>query len=155
MKYRSEVTTQTNNNKFNKLDYLNDPIFENINRFFVLSFKNRNDDPKRDSFDELYMPLVEMKDFNAFIDNKTFFDLPIKKKEACEKLIKMSRNDDYTTGNLLNELSNQNCYKLIGIDLSRQTNPSNSQQINFAEKLEEDDGAIMFFTTEKQQKTIV
>ena len=90
MKYRSQVTTQTNNNKFNKLDCLNDPIFKNINRLLVLSFKNRNDDPKRDSFDEFYMPLVKMKDFNAFTDNKTFFDLPIKKKEAYEKLIIMS-----------------------------------------------------------------
>ena len=29
------------------------------------------------------------------------------------------------------------------------------QQINFTEKLEEDDGASMFFIAEKQQKTIL
>ena len=29
------------------------------------------------------------------------------------------------------------------------------QQINFVEKLEEDDGAAMFFIAEKQQKTIL
>ena len=43
-------------------------------------------------------------------------------------------------------------YKLIGIDLSRQTNTNIPQQINFTGKLEKDDGAEMFFITEKQQK---
>ena len=47
--YRSETTTQTKNNN---LDYLTDPTFRNINRLFVLSFKNSNDDPTRDSFDQ-------------------------------------------------------------------------------------------------------
>ena len=62
----------------------------------------------------------------------------------------MSRNNDYTTENLLEFLYHQNRYKLINIDLSRQTNTSISQQINFEEKLEEDDGATMFFIAEKQ-----
>ena len=43
---------------------------------------------------------------------------------------------------------------LIGIDLSRQTNMSISLQINFVGKLEDDDGAIMIFIAEKQQKII-
>ena len=34
----------------------------------------------------------------------------------------MSRNEDYVTGNLLDFSYNQNYYKTIGIDLSRQTN---------------------------------
>ena len=67
----------------------------------------------------------------------------------------MSRNDEYTTGNLLDYLHHENYYKLIGIDLSRQTNRSISQQINFLGKLEEDDGAVMFFIAEKQQNTIL
>ena len=66
-KYRSEITTQT---KSNNLDYLIDLAFRNINRLFVLSFENDYDDPTRNSFDEYYMPLVEIKDFNALIDNK-------------------------------------------------------------------------------------
>ena len=36
-----------------------------INRLFVLAFKNDNDDPTTNSFDERYMPLLEIKDFNA------------------------------------------------------------------------------------------
>ena len=57
----------------------------------------------------------------------------------------MSRNDDYKTGNLLEFSYHQNYYKLIGIELSRQTNTSIPQQMNFAGKLEKDDGAVMFF----------
>ena len=62
--------------------------------------------------------------------DKPFIDQPVKnKQEAYEKLIEMSRNDDYATGNLLDYLYHQKCYKLIGIDLSRQTNTSIPQQI--------------------------
>ena len=59
-KYKSEITTQT---KYN-LDYLTDPTFRNINNLFVLSFKDGNDHPTRDSFNKYYVPLVEIKDFN-------------------------------------------------------------------------------------------
>ena len=167
-KYRSEITTQL---KSNNLDYLIDPTCRNINRFFILSFKNGDDDPSRYSFDKYYMPLVEIKDFNALINNKRFFDQPVKnKQEPCEEFVEMSRNNDYTTGNLLDylyhqnryitgnllhNLYHQNYYKLTGIDLSRQTNTSIPQQINFTGKLEEDDGATMFFVSKKQQKTIL
>ena len=48
-RYRSENITQLKNNN---LHYLIDPAVRNINRLFVLSFKNGNDDPKRDSFDK-------------------------------------------------------------------------------------------------------
>ena len=61
------------------------------------------------------MPLLEVKSFNALIDNKPFFVQPVKKKqEAHEKRIEMSKNDDYTTGNLLDYLYQQKYYKLIG-----------------------------------------
>ena len=74
---RSEVTTQTKNNN---LDYVIESTFRNINRLFVLSFKNGDNDPIRDCFGKYYMPLVEIKDFNALINNKSFFDQPIKKQ---------------------------------------------------------------------------
>ena len=54
------------------------------------------------------MPLVEIEDSSLFedsntlLDNKPFFDQPIKhKQEVYEKLVDMSRNNDYTTGDLL------------------------------------------------------
>ena len=54
-KYRSEITIQSKNSN---LDYLIDPTFKNINRLFVLSFKNGNDDSIRYSSDKYYIPLV-------------------------------------------------------------------------------------------------
>ena len=99
------------------------------------------------------MPLVEIKDFNVIIDNKPFFDQPVKKKqEAHEKPIEMSRNDDYATGDLLDFSYHQSYYKLIGIDLSRQTHTNILQQINFVEKLEEDDGAVLFLLLKSSKK---
>ena len=81
-------------------------------------------------------------------DNKPFFDQQVKnKQEAYEKL---SRNDDFTTGNLLDFSYHQNYYKLIRIDLSRQTHTNIPQQIDFVEKLEKDDCATKFFIDEKE-----
>ena len=64
--------------KNNNLGYMTDPKFKNINRLFVLLFKNRNNDPTIYFSDEYYMSLVEMKDFSALINNKSVFDQPIK-----------------------------------------------------------------------------
>ena len=126
---------------------------------FLLSFKSGNNDPTRYSFDKYYILLVGTKDFDALIDNWHWcFDQPVKRKqEAYEKVIEMSRNDDYTTGNLLDFSYHQNFYELIGIDLSRQTNTNIAQQVNFTGKLEEEEegDATRFFIGEKPQKTIL
>ena len=152
-KYRSEITTQTKNNN---LDYLIDRTFKNINRLFVISFKTGNNDPTRDSFNKYYMSIIEIKDFNALMDNKPFFHQAIKnKQEPYKKLIEMSRNDDYTTGNLLDFPYHKNYCKLIGKDLSRQTNTNIAQQINFTGKLGEDESATMIFIAKNEQKTIL
>ena len=66
----------------------------------------------------------------------------------------MSRNDGYTTVNLLNFSYHQSYQKLTGIDLSRQTNTNTPQQINFTGKLDEDGGATMK-VAENQKKTIL
>ena len=63
----------------------------------------------------------------------------------------MSKNYGYTAGNLLDYLYHQKYYKLIGTDLSRQTNTSISQHINFIGRLEKDEGAAMFFIDEKKK----
>ena len=102
--------------KNNNLDYLINPTFKSINTFFILSFKNGNDDPTRYFSYEYYRPLAEIKDFNTLIDNDLFFDQPEKnKQETYEQLVEMSRNNDYTTGDLLDYLYHQKVYKLIGI----------------------------------------
>ena len=129
-------------------------IFRNNNRFFDFSFKNGNNYTMRDFLDRDYMLLVEIKDFNALIDNKQFFDELVETKQgACEKPIEMSKNDDYTKGKLLYHSYHQNYHKPIGTDLSRQANTSFLRQINFTRKLEEGNDAIMHFIAGKNKKS--
>ena len=53
---------------------------------------------------------------------KNFFDLPVKnEEEAYAKIIEMRNNNDYTSGNLLDFAYFKKIYKLIAIDLSKQT----------------------------------
>ena len=95
-KYRSEISNQTKNNNLN---YLIDPTFTNVNRLFVFSFENETDGTY---FSKYYVPKVETKEFNVLIDENPFFEISIKnKEEAYEAIIEISKNNDYTTGNLL------------------------------------------------------
>ena len=55
-----------------------------------------------------------VKDFNVIIDKLTFFDLPIKtEEEAYEKIMDISRNNEYTTDNLLDYDYFEKYYKLM------------------------------------------
>ena len=87
---------------------------------------------------------------------RVFFDVPVKnKEEAYQKIMSISKNNYYTTGNLLNYEYFSEHYKLIAIDLSKRIelkNPNLKQQINFIGKLE-DDRATMFFIIEKSEET--
>ena len=134
------MTIQPQNNNLN---YLIDPTFTNVNRLFVLSFSRNNNTDNRDSFSDYYVPNVEIKDFNVLIDGKSFFDLPVKnEEEAYEKIIDMSNNNDYTTGNLLDFAYFKENYRLIAIDLSKQAKLKDPQHtlillVNFKTKLME------------------
>ena len=77
-KYRSQMTIQPENKNLN---YLIDPTFTNVNRLFVLPFARNNAGDNRYSFSDYYVLNVEIKDFNILIDEKSFFDLPVKNKE--------------------------------------------------------------------------
>ena len=67
----------------------------------------------------------------------------------------MARNNDYTTGNLLDYEYFSKHYKLIAIDLSKQIeleNPDLKQQINFIGRLEINKRTTMFFIIWKSQE---
>ena len=132
---------------------MTDPTFTNVNRLFVLSFENETD---RTSFSKYYVPKVEIKDFNVLIDGKPFFEIPVKNKEkAYEQIIEISKNNDHTTGTLLDYEYSKDYNKLIAIDSSKQIdleNPDLKQQINFIVRLEENN-ATMFFIIEKKEET--
>ena len=72
----------------NNLDYLIDQTSRSINRLFGSSFKNIKKNHTRNSFDQYYMRSSEIKDFNALIDNKPFFDQSEKtNKQKCMKIL--------------------------------------------------------------------
>ena len=147
-KYRSQISTEADNNNLN---ILIDPTFTNVNRLFVLAYQAA---ANRKSFFQFYLPRVMVKDFNVIIDKLAFFDLPIKtEEEAYEKIIDISRNNEYVTGNLLDYDYFKKCYKVIAIDLIKQQvfqeNEDLIQQINFIGRLEE--AANIFIIIEKKE----
>ena len=142
----------SNQTKYNSLNYLIDPTVTKVNRLFALPFKTEEDGT---SFAKYHVPSIEVKNFNVLIDGKRLFEIPVKNtEETYEAIIEMSKNNDCTTGNLLDyEYFSKHC-KLIAIDLSKQIkleNPDLKQQINFIERLEED--AKIFFIIEKKEET--
>ena len=128
-------------------------MLNKVNRLFVLSFENKD---VRMSYSKYYMPTVEIKDHTMLTDNKSFFDIPIKnKEEAYEKTMEMSKNNYYTTGNLLDQVYFSKHYRLAKIGFSKQIESDNTdttQQINFIGRLNSDDGATMFFYYQENRK---
>ena len=120
-KYMSQMSNQTANNNLN---YIINPTFSNVNRLFVFSFENEED---KTSFSNYYVPKVEIKDYNVIIDGKPFFEIPVKNsEETYEKIIEISKNRDYTTGNLLDYEYFKDHYTLIAIDVSKQSELENN-----------------------------
>lgn len=107
-KYRSETTKQSRNIN---LDYMIIPTFRNVNSLFVFSFKAGEINPARNSCELMHQLKVSIK--NQPVTSK---------QEACEKLVEMLKNNHHTTGNLLDYLYHQDYYKLIAIDLLKQSN---------------------------------
>ena len=74
--------------------------------------------------------------------------MPVKnKEETYEQLIEMSKNNDYTTGDLLDYEYFSKHYKLIAIDLSKKIELESlelKQKLNFIGKLEEDEATMIF-----------
>ena len=146
------MTTEAINNNLN---ILIDPTFTNVNRLLVPAYRNADN---RQSYYEFYLPRVMIKDYNVIIDKLAFFDLPIKnEEEAYEKIIDISRNNEYTKGNLLDYDNFKNYYKLIATDLSKQQvlqeNEDLIQQINFIGRLEQ--AANVFTIIKKKENTIL
>ena len=99
------------------------------------------------SFSKHDAPKVEIKDFSVLIDGKRFFDVPITHKEdVYEKIIELSKNNYYTTGNLLDYEYISKHFKLIAIDLSKQIELENSD-------LKQKIILFIFFIIEKSEET--
>ena len=102
------------------LNHLIEPSFQGVNRLFVLAFE---DDAQRTSYEQYYIPNVEIKDYNIMISGENFFDQPIENnKVTYENIRKIAtgQGDDYTGNYLLDYSYFMDTYKMIEVDLSKQ-----------------------------------
>ena len=140
------------------LNHLIEPIFQGVNRLFVLAFEN---DDARTSYDEYYLPTVEIKDYNIMINGENFFDQPMKNNKVTYENIRniaTGQGDDYTTGFLLDYSYFADTYKMIVVDLSKQqaldADPRAIQQINFTANLDRAGNTRVYFNLEEAKETI-
>ena len=141
------------------LNYLVEPSFQGINRFFVLAFEG---DTLRTSHSGYYLPNVEIKDYNIMINGENVFDQPIiNNKVTYENIRKIAtgQGDDYTTGCLLDYPYFMDTYKMIAVDLSKQqaldADPRAIQQINLTANLDRAGNTRVYFVLEEAKETIL
>ena len=139
------------------LNYLIDPSFQGVNRLFVLAFE---DDAQRKVHSGYYLPSVEIKNYDVMINGEKFFDQPIKDNKVTYKnitKIAIGKEDDYTAGCLLDYTYFRDNYKMIALDLSRQTalaaDPRAIQQINFTANLDRPGHTRVYFIFEESEET--
>ena len=141
------------------LNHLVEPSFQGVNRLFVLAFEN---DKGRTSYEQYYLSIVEIKDYNIMINVENFFDQPIRNNKVTYDNIRKivtGQGDDYTTGCLLDYPYFANTYKMIAVDLSKQqaldADPRAIQQINFTAILDRAGNTRVYFIIEEAKDTIL
>ena len=95
------------------------------------------------------------------IDGRNVFDQPINSMNKTYENIRniaTGKDDDYTTGCLLDYPYFKENYKMIAIDLSRQNeldaDPETIQQINFRANLDRAGNTTIFFIIEEAKETV-
>ena len=104
-----------------------DPSFQGVNRLFLMAFRynnaNRDNYANRDNHQRYYLQRDDIKDYNAIIDGRNFYDNNINsdiEKYTELKKVMIGKGDDYSTGSLLDYDYFKKNYKLVAIDLSKQ-----------------------------------
>ena len=98
-----------------KLDYLIDPNFQEVNKIFVLSFENKADRRVH----RILSSKHGNKRLQCYDRCKIFFDQPIRNYVRADKNIRKiatGQGDDYTTGCLPYYPCFKENYKLLTID---------------------------------------
>ena len=143
--YKSKVETKTADNN----DVTRFPLgasFQGVNRLFALAFNDFNNGAnkvERESHRKYFLPRVNITHYSVLIDGRGFYDQPIndqiKKYDEIRK-IATGKEDDYSTGCLLDCQYFKDHYQLIAVDLSKQkelnADPRAIQQTEFYGKLE-------------------
>ena len=134
--------------------------FQEVNRIFVLSFK---DTDGRRSSKSYCLPLAAIKNYNVVIYWRNFLDQPVNNNLIIYdniRKIATGQVDDYTTACLLlNSDYFDNYYKMITIDSSKQqpldADPKALQQISFTANLDWQKNTTRLFIIEEAKETIL
>ena len=145
--YWNEYKTkeQTEDGNGNSVKYINlDTSFQGVNRLFLMaSSRADNNQATRNGQQKYYLPRIDLEKYNVIIDGRHFYDNPIEsdiEKYRKLKKVMIGKEEDYTTGSLLDYDYFKKNYKLVAVDLSKQkeldADPRAIQQIEFKYMLE-------------------
>ena len=145
----------------NVFKYINlDPSFQGVNRLFVMAYNRENGQPTRNGQQKYYLPRIDLEKYNVIIDGRDFYDNPIEsdiEKYRELKKVMIGKEEDYTTGSLLDFSYFDKHYKLVAVDLSKQkeldADPSAIQQIEFKYML--GTNSTSYWVLEKSKETIL
>ena len=145
----------------NMFKYINlDPSFQGVNRLFVMTYNRENGQPTRNGQQKYYLPRTDLEKYNVIIDGRNFYDNPIDsdiEKYRELKKVMIGKEEDYTTGSLLDFNYFDKHYKLVAVDLSKQkeldTDPTAIQQIEFKYML--GTNSNIYWVLEKSKETIL
>ena len=121
--WNERKTKSENRNTTNNYRYFLQLNFVAVNRLFALVHSNEDDGSKRFNTRRYYLPKSLIKNYNAIINGKNFYEQAIDTDtQRCEEIRKLTTGqcEDYTTGCLLDYDYIKYHYRLIAIDLSKQ-----------------------------------
>ena len=110
----------------------------------------------------IFLPTIEIKDYDGMISGQTFFwsisKNDLKTYDNIRKLA-TGQGDDYPTGYLLGYVCLKNYYQMIAIDLSKQqaldVDPKAMQKTNFTGNTDQAENTSIFFIIEEAKETVL
>ena len=107
-----------------------------------------------------YLPRNDLNKYNVIIDGRNFYDNPILSNTAKYRELKkvmIGKEEDYTTGSLLDYNYFKKHYELVAVDLSKQkeldADPRAIQQIEFKYML--GTNSTIYWVLEKSKETML
>ena len=137
--YWNEFKTKSENkNTTSKYIFFLESKFVGVNRLFVIIYSNQDDNIKRYKAKSYYLLRGVIKNYNAIIGGKNFYDQPfdsdIKRFQEIRKLT-TEQGESYTNGCLLDYDYIKNHYRLIVVDLSRKKRTRYWSESNSANRI--------------------
>ena len=145
----------------NVFKYINlDPSCQGVNKLFVMAYSRASNQSTRNGQQKYYLPRIDLEKYNVIIVGRNFYDNPVEsdiEKYRELKKVMIGKQEDYTTGSLLDFNYFDKHYKLVAVDLSKQkeldADPRVIQQIEFKYMLGTD--STIYWVLEKSKETIL